>query len=196
MIKPEAVDKVLGTGAYARWQKILDAFIDEQTRAYKNEERYKKNLEKIIMIAPPSNRINRESVRRIGLVWISSLAVLLLGAIAFRIGAQIDWHSAWFRTAVLATFTLVNSLRIVAYVPQMLTAAKDTNGASGISYATWALFLASHLTTIIYAIICLGDAVMALLFLGNALACLAVLTITFFKRRQYTAKLAYSLSKP
>lgn len=40
MIKPEVVDKVLGTGAYARWQKILDAFVDEQTRAYKNEEKY------------------------------------------------------------------------------------------------------------------------------------------------------------
>lgn len=38
MIKPEVVDKVLGTGAYARWQKILDAFVDEQTRAYKHEE--------------------------------------------------------------------------------------------------------------------------------------------------------------
>ena len=38
MIKPEVVDKLLGTGAYARWQKILDTFIVEQTRAYKYEE--------------------------------------------------------------------------------------------------------------------------------------------------------------
>jgi len=40
MIKPEVVDQVLGAGHYERWQKIQDAFIEEQTRAYKNEERF------------------------------------------------------------------------------------------------------------------------------------------------------------
>lgn len=40
MIKPGVVDKVLGAGTYERWQKVLDAFIEEQTRAYTNEERY------------------------------------------------------------------------------------------------------------------------------------------------------------
>lgn len=94
----------------------------------------------------------------------------------------------WFSTTVFWAFTFVNSLRILAYVPQMLTAAKDVNGASGISYTTWTLFLISHLTTIAYAIVCLGDLVMALIFLGNALACLAVIAITFIKRRRYVAR--------
>jgi len=40
MIKPEVVDKVLGNGAYTRYQSTLDAFIQEQTRAYANEQRY------------------------------------------------------------------------------------------------------------------------------------------------------------
>lgn len=40
MIKPEVVDKVLGARTYAIYQKILDAFIEEQTRAYTNEKRY------------------------------------------------------------------------------------------------------------------------------------------------------------
>ena len=40
MIKPEVVDKVLGTGAYTRYQSTLDAFIQEQSRAYANEQRY------------------------------------------------------------------------------------------------------------------------------------------------------------
>lgn len=39
-IKPEVVDRVLGAGIYANWQKIQNAFIDEQTRAYANEARY------------------------------------------------------------------------------------------------------------------------------------------------------------
>lgn len=143
------------------------------------------------MLNTISNFINRESVRCIGLVWISSLTVLTLGALIFGLSARIEWHnlSTWFRPAVFATFTLVNSLRILAYFPQMLTAAKDTNGASGISYATWTLFLVSHLTTITYAVVCLNDPVMALIFFGNALACLAVLIITFFKRRQYAESL-------
>ena len=78
--------------------------------------------------------------------------------------------------------------RILAYVPQMLTVAKDINGASGISYTTWTLFLMSHLTTIAYAIIYLGDLVMALIFLGNVLACLAIIAITFVKPRRYAAR--------
>jgi hypothetical protein len=91
----------------------------------------------------------------------------------------------WLPSAVFGLFTLVNSIRIFAYVPQMLKAAKDVNGASGISYITWSLFLLSHLTTIAYAIVCLGDLVMALIFFGNAFACLAVIAITFLKRRRY-----------
>lgn len=94
----------------------------------------------------------------------------------------------WLRTAVFGAFTFVNSLRILAYIPQLLTAARDVNGASGISYATWTLFLMSHLTTIAYAIIYLGDFIMALIFLGNGLACLAIIAITFVKRRRYAAR--------
>ncbi|MEJ1160893.1 hypothetical protein [Prosthecomicrobium sp. N25] len=40
-IKPDVVDKVLGPGTYANWKSVQDAFIEEQTRAYTNEQRYK-----------------------------------------------------------------------------------------------------------------------------------------------------------
>lgn len=92
----------------------------------------------------------------------------------------------WLPATVLGLFTLVNSIRIFAYVPQMVTAAKDVNGASGVSYITWALFLLSHVTTIAYAIVDQGDLVMAFIFLGNALACLAIIMITLIKRRRYS----------
>ena len=39
-IKPDVVDRVLGSAIYANWQKIHDDFIDEQSRAYTNETRY------------------------------------------------------------------------------------------------------------------------------------------------------------
>ncbi|MDG4549043.1 MAG: hypothetical protein P9F19_11495 [Candidatus Contendobacter sp.] len=143
-----------------------------------------------------SQSSNPEPERRIGIGWIGVVLVLALSAIGLGIGARIDFggqHHEWFRAAVFGAFTLVNSLRILAYVPQMLAAAKDTNGASGISYATWSLFLVSHLTTITYAAVYLGDALMALIFFGNALACLAVIAITFVKRRRHAARLKQRL---
>jgi hypothetical protein len=130
--------------------------------------------------------------RRSEIGWISSgILALFLSLIGFGIGAKIyfNGNEEWLRSAVFGAFMLVNSLRILAYVPQMLAAAKDTNGASGVSYATWSLFLVSHLTTIVYAIVYVGDSVMALIFFGNASACLVVLTITFIKRRQYAIDL-------
>ncbi|MDG4595347.1 MAG: hypothetical protein P9F75_06590 [Candidatus Contendobacter sp.] len=137
-----------------------------------------------------------EPERRGGIGWIGAILALVLSAAGFWIGAKIylnEQHGEWFRGAVLGAFTLVNSLRILAYVPQMLTAARDANGASGVSYTTWSLFLVSHLTTIAYAAVYLGDAIMAFIFFGNALACLAVIAITFAKRRQYAARLMQRL---
>jgi hypothetical protein len=87
--------------------------------------------------------------------------------------------------AILSAFTLVNSLRILAYVPQIIKAARDENGASAISCMTWGLFLLSHLTTIAYAAVCLGDLIMAAIFLGNALACSAIVGITLAKRHRH-----------
>jgi uncharacterized protein with PQ loop repeat len=108
---------------------------------------------------------------------VNGLALLAKESILFR-------HSG-MDVAVLGLFTIVNSIRIFAYIPQILRAAKDQNGASAISYTTWGLFLLSHLTTIAYAIVCQGDGVMAAVFLGNALACLAIISVTFLKRRRH-----------
>jgi hypothetical protein len=136
-----------------------------------------------------------EPERRAGIGLIGGVVALAILASGLGIGAKIysSGDEQWFRSAVFGAFTLVNALRILAYIPQMLTAAKDTNGASGVSYATWSLFLVSHLTTITYAIVCLGDAIMASIFFGNALACLIVIAITFVKRRQHAARLMQRL---
>ena len=91
----------------------------------------------------------------------------------------------WMEPTVLAAFAFINSIRIFAYVPQVLKAARDKNGAKAISDATWLLFLASHVTTILYALFSLGDAVMAIIFTGNAVACIGILGVTAYKRRQY-----------
>jgi hypothetical protein len=85
----------------------------------------------------------------------------------------------------LAVFTFFNSLRFLAYVPQIVKAAKDQSGAEAISFGTWALFLASHASAMAYAIENQGDWKMASLFLSNALGCGTILLIAAWKRSQH-----------
>lgn len=99
-----------------------------------------------------------------------------------------DANHQGFQASVLALFAFVNSVRIVAYIPQILKASRDGNGASAISCLTWGLFLASHLTTILYAVVCLGDLLMAAIFMGNAFACIAIVSVTLSRRRAHRRK--------
>lgn len=101
---------------------------------------------------------------------------------------HIATHHAWLPPLVLSFFTIINSARIVAYVPQIVRAARDSNGASAMSYTTWGLFLISNVATVLYALICIGDAFLALIFLGNAVACLVIVLVTFVKRRQCSSR--------
>jgi hypothetical protein len=96
-----------------------------------------------------------------------------------------DQHHQTLQGYILGIFAGINSIRIMAYVPQIVKAARDGNGASAISYTTWSLFLISHITTILYAVVCLADLVMAAIFLGNALACLAIILIASRNRRHF-----------
>lgn len=91
----------------------------------------------------------------------------------------------WLPSIVVATFSMVNSIRVLAYLPQILKASRDENGATAISFVTWGLFLVSHVTTVAYALVILADVVLALIFAGNALACLTILVIVALKRRRH-----------
>jgi len=85
----------------------------------------------------------------------------------------------------LAAFTLCNSLRVVAYVPQITRAARDSGGAQGVSFATWSLFLFSNVSAVAYALVNKGDWTMATMFLANALGCTAILLIGAWKRARH-----------
>ena len=82
----------------------------------------------------------------------------------------------------VAVFTIVNTLRFLAYVPQVTKALKDQSGAEAISFATWGLFLGSHLSGMAYAVVNQSDWKMASLFLSNAIGCGAILLIAGWKR--------------
>jgi hypothetical protein len=85
----------------------------------------------------------------------------------------------------LAVFASFNSLRFLAYVPQIARAYRDQSGAEAISFATWALFLASHLSATAYAIVNQRDWTMAVVFLGNALGCGIIILIAGVKRSRH-----------
>jgi len=85
----------------------------------------------------------------------------------------------------LAAFTLCNSARVVAYVPQITRAATDSGGAQAISFTTWGLFLASNASAVAYALVNKADWAMAVLFLGNAIGCAAVIGVGVWKRTRH-----------
>jgi hypothetical protein len=85
----------------------------------------------------------------------------------------------------LAAFTLCNSARVVAYVPQITRAAADRGGAQAISFTTWALFLLSNASAVAYALVNKDDWAMALLFLGNAAGCAAIIGVGLWKRARH-----------
>ena len=68
----------------------------------------------------------------------------------------------------LAAFTICNSIRVVAYVPQITKAATDQDGAQAISFTTWGLFLVSNASAMAYALVNQADWMMASMFLANA----------------------------
>jgi hypothetical protein len=89
----------------------------------------------------------------------------------------------------LAAFTLCNSLRVLAYLPQIARAARDEGGAQAISFATWGLFLLSNLSAVAYALVNKDDWTMAAVFFVNGAGCTAILLIGAWKRAQYRRRM-------
>ena len=79
-------------------------------------------------------------------------------------------------------FTFCNSLRLLAYIPQITKAVRDQSGAEAISSWTWGLFLASNVSAIAYAVENKADWTMASMFVGNALGCGTILLVAAWKR--------------
>jgi hypothetical protein len=82
----------------------------------------------------------------------------------------------------LTLFALCNSVRVFAYVPQIIAVARDPCGASAISYATWGLFAISNLSTVSYAVLVVDDWRMAAVFVANTLCCVVIFGLTAWKR--------------
>jgi hypothetical protein len=80
-------------------------------------------------------------------------------------------------------FATCSSIRIFSYVPQIRKVASDTNGATAISYSTWALWAAANISTGLYALVNLGDTYLASVSALYAACCFTVIGLTVAKRR-------------
>ena len=97
---------------------------------------------------------------------------------------------AWMVTpadVALGLFTLCNTIRVFAYVPQLVRIRQDQHGASAISYTTWGLFLVSNLSTVAYGLMVVNDWWIVVVFAVNALFCVAILGLTAWKRAVFKA---------
>jgi Flp pilus assembly protein TadB len=88
----------------------------------------------------------------------------------------------------LALFAACNSERWLTSL-RSLKAATDTNGASSISCTTWALILIAHISTVAYALVNRTDWVLAACFATNAMCCVAILAIAYWKRQRHAKRL-------
>lgn len=96
----------------------------------------------------------------------------------------------------LVVFTLCNSFRVLAYVPQIARAARDGNGAQAISFATWSLFLIANASAVAYALVNKQDWTMAAIFIGNAAGCVGILLIAAWKRSRHRSRLVDHAAQP
>ena len=88
-----------------------------------------------------------------GIIKEASEIIIMMHSLENTLRTYFSNHHPLLQTSVISLFTLTSSIRIVAYIPQILKIKRDINGASAISFSTWGLFLLSHLATISYAVV-------------------------------------------
>jgi hypothetical protein len=85
---------------------------------------------------------------------------------------------------VLVCFLLFNALRILLYVPQLVTCLRDEGGCPTINVLTWTSWIVANASTGLCMWMFQGDAWGLLLNLGNAAMCAATVGVTLAKRRR------------
>jgi hypothetical protein len=95
----------------------------------------------------------------------------------------------------LLLFVAFSSLRIFSYFPQIYRVATDDNGASAISYSTWAMWVGANVSTALYASVNLHDIYLASVSILYAVCCVVVIVLTGVKRRLFRSRIRRKAGK-
>jgi uncharacterized protein with PQ loop repeat len=93
-----------------------------------------------------------------------------------------------FNETISWIFVTVNSGRVLSYLPQIHMALRCRDGARSISMATWSYFTIAHLTGALYSLGVVHDSNLAAVFIGNSVACSALLVVVGWKRWRLVAE--------
>ena len=81
---------------------------------------------------------------------------------------------------IAIAFAAFNLLRLASYVPQIVTIARDQNGATATSFSCWTIWVGANGSTAICAWIKRTDSNLTLVSAFNAVCCLAVLLMAAY----------------
>ena len=79
-------------------------------------------------------------------------------------------------------FVITNGGRVLAIVPQIISAARCSQGAKAVSRLTWGYFAFAHLTASLYGFFSAHDLKLALIFLGSFAGCSLLVIVVSWKR--------------
>lgn len=90
---------------------------------------------------------------------------------------------------VALCFVVFNAVRILLYVPQLVTCCRDAVGCPAINLFTWSSWIVANASTGLYMWIFQDDAWGLLFNLGNAAMCAATVAVTVVKRQRHVRRL-------
>ncbi|MFT4193584.1 MAG: hypothetical protein QM614_02955, partial [Ottowia sp.] len=93
-----------------------------------------------------------------------------------------DLADAPLLAAVAWLYLVINSTRVVTYVPQIVAAWRCTDGARAISLLTWGSWTVSHLSGLAYGALVLHDTFFVAITAVNLLGCASVTAIVSMHR--------------
>ncbi|HNV58818.1 MAG TPA: hypothetical protein PKH72_04135 [Rhodoferax sp.] len=79
-------------------------------------------------------------------------------------------------------FVLANTGRLLAYLPQFVSAWNCPHGAKSVSILTWSYFTFAHCTALMYALHVLHDSKSVWIFAGNLGVTLCLVSLLLWKR--------------
>lgn len=89
-------------------------------------------------------------------------------------------------------FVVANTGRLLAYLPQFISAWKCPHGAKSVSILTWSYFTFAHCTALLYALLVLHDSKSVWIFAGNLAVTTCLVTLLLWKRLTFLSALRRS----